>query len=155
MSKNKRPDRHEPPTDPTRKPKFPPSLSSVGRSVSDIEEEDRRHRLEQIMHALPLQDGTAPKIANFARDLYEMFRLATHATGARRKTRSAGATSVKRQLRYIESGSNTLLKRLRNAPENVFRAWAEAADIIPAPEQHESAYLLPENAVDGGVVFGI
>jgi hypothetical protein len=27
--------------------------------------------------------------------------------------------------------------------------------VIPAPEQHESAYLLPENAVDGGVVFGI
>ncbi len=27
--------------------------------------------------------------------------------------------------------------------------------LIPAPEQHESAYLLPENAVDGGVVFGI
>jgi hypothetical protein len=26
---------------------------------------------------------------------------------------------------------------------------------IPAPEHHESAYLLPENAVDGGVVFGI
>jgi hypothetical protein len=28
-------------------------------------------------------------------------------------------------------------------------------ELIPAPEQHESAYLLPENAVDGGVVFGI
>ena len=28
-------------------------------------------------------------------------------------------------------------------------------DVIPAPEQHESAYLFPENAVDGGVVFGI
>jgi hypothetical protein len=27
--------------------------------------------------------------------------------------------------------------------------------LIPAPEQHESAYLLPEKAVDGGVVFGI
>lgn len=27
--------------------------------------------------------------------------------------------------------------------------------LVPAPEQHESAYLLPENAVDGGVVFGI
>jgi hypothetical protein len=28
-------------------------------------------------------------------------------------------------------------------------------ELIPAPEQHESAYLLPENAVDGEVVFGI
>jgi len=27
--------------------------------------------------------------------------------------------------------------------------------LIPAPEQHESAYLLPKNAVDWGVVFGI
>jgi hypothetical protein len=27
--------------------------------------------------------------------------------------------------------------------------------LIPAPEQHESAYLLPENSVDGGVVFRI
>ena len=27
--------------------------------------------------------------------------------------------------------------------------------LIPAPEQHESAYLLRENAVAGGVVFGI
>jgi hypothetical protein len=31
----------------------------------------------------------------------------------------------------------------------------ERRKLIPAPEQHESAYLLPENAVDGGVVFGI
>jgi sporulation protein YlmC with PRC-barrel domain len=30
-----------------------------------------------------------------------------------------------------------------------------AVKVIPAPEQHESAYLLPGNAVDGGVVFGI
>jgi hypothetical protein len=30
-----------------------------------------------------------------------------------------------------------------------------ALHLIPAPEQHESAYLFPENAVDGGVVFGI
>jgi hypothetical protein len=29
------------------------------------------------------------------------------------------------------------------------------ADLIPPPEQHESAYLLAENALDGGVVFGI
>jgi hypothetical protein len=29
------------------------------------------------------------------------------------------------------------------------------SSVIPAPEQHESAYLFPENAVDGGVVFGI
>jgi hypothetical protein len=28
-------------------------------------------------------------------------------------------------------------------------------DPIPAPEQHESAYLLPENAAGVGVVFGI
>jgi hypothetical protein len=27
--------------------------------------------------------------------------------------------------------------------------------LIPAPEQHESGYLLPEKAVDGGVVLGI
>ena len=27
--------------------------------------------------------------------------------------------------------------------------------LIPPPEQHESAYLLAENAVEGGVVFGI
>jgi hypothetical protein len=28
-------------------------------------------------------------------------------------------------------------------------------NLIRAPEQHESAYLLPENSVEGGVVFGI
>jgi hypothetical protein len=33
------------------------------------------------------------------------------------------------------------------------KRWED--DVIPAPEQHESAYLLPEKAVDGGVVFGI
>jgi hypothetical protein len=27
--------------------------------------------------------------------------------------------------------------------------------VIPPPEQHESAYLLAENALDGGVVSGI
>jgi hypothetical protein len=27
-------------------------------------------------------------------------------------------------------------------------------NLIPAPEQHESAYLLPENAVDGELFWG-
>jgi hypothetical protein len=140
MSKDNEPGRREPPTKATRKPKFPPSLSNVGRSVSAVEGDDRRHRLEQIMHGLPLRDGAAPRIAIFARDLWDMFLLATHVMGARRKTRSAGATSVQRQLRYIESGSNTLLKRLRNAPENVFRAWVEAADIEDYIDHHEITY---------------
>ena len=39
--------------------------------------------------------------------------------------------------------------------EAVRAKTARLRELIPAPEQHESAYLLPENAVDGGVVFGI
>jgi hypothetical protein len=140
MSKEKEPNRRKPPTDATRESKLPPSLSNVGRSVSAVEEEDRRHRLEQIMHALPLQDGAALKIANFARDLYEMFLLASHLARARRKKRSASPNSVKRQLRYIESGSNTLLKRFRNAPENVFRAWADAANLADYASYYEVVY---------------
>src|SRR5262245_57079573 len=107
MSKDKGSDQHAPLTEAAREPKLPPSLNKV-RGVSAVEEDDRRHRLEQIMHGLPLREGAAPQIPNFARDLYEMFLLATHATGARRKTRSASPNSVKRQLRDVERGANTL-----------------------------------------------
>jgi hypothetical protein len=92
------------------------------------------------MHGLPLQDGAALKVATFARDLCDMFLLATSAMGAKRKTRSANPNSVKRQLQHIESGSNTLLNRLRNTPENVFQAWAEATVVGDYANRHEITY---------------
>jgi hypothetical protein len=92
------------------------------------------------MHGLPLRDGSAPKIPNFARDLYEMFLLATHTVGTRRKTRSTSPNSVKRQLGYIESGSNTLLRRLKDASKDVFQAWANAADVTDYTDNHKVVY---------------
>jgi hypothetical protein len=70
MSKGKGPDRPEA----ARKQKLPPSLNKVpGWSDAEVEKEDCRHRLEEIMHKLPLQAGAAPRIKKFSRDLYETF----------------------------------------------------------------------------------
>jgi hypothetical protein len=93
-----------------------------------------------MLHTLPLQDGAAPKISTFAHDLYEIFLFANQVTGARRKARSASPNSVKRQLEYIERGSNTLLKRLRNASTGVFQAWATAADAADDAAYEELLY---------------
>jgi hypothetical protein len=43
-------------------------------------------------------------------------------------------------LREIESGANTLLRRLSNAPPNVFEAWAGAADFADYINSHEVTY---------------
>jgi hypothetical protein len=127
MAKGKVPEGREPLAGAPRRPRLPPSLSGVsGYTDSEVEEEDCCRRLEQVMRALPLQAGAAPKIKNLARHLYSSFRLARLSVWSRRKTRSANPTNAKRHLRYIEQGSNTLLKRLRNAPTNVFQAWADA-----------------------------
>jgi hypothetical protein len=92
------------------------------------------------MHGLPLQDGAAPKIPNFARDVCEMLFFATHATGARRKTRSANPNNVKRQLCDLETGANTLLRRMKNAAPNVFLAWKKEADLANYGNHHEVTY---------------
>ncbi|MFZ2143178.1 MAG: hypothetical protein WAV78_40615, partial [Xanthobacteraceae bacterium] len=127
MSKGKSCDQPAPLTQAAREPKLPPSLNSVrGWSNSEVQEEDYRRRLERMMLDLPLQLGAELKIADFARDLYEMVLLARYATETRRKTRSTAR--LKQLLREIESGANTLFRRLSNAPSNVFQAWASAAD---------------------------
>jgi hypothetical protein len=151
MAKGKAPEEREPLAGAACRPRLPPSLSRVsGYTDLEVEEEDCCHRLEQVMRALPLQVGAAPKIKNLARDLYESFRLGKLATGARRKTRSANPTNAKRHLRYIEQGSNTLLRRLRNAPTNVFQAWADADDNAVNPREATKEWLslqrLLENA---------
>jgi hypothetical protein len=88
MSKGKSCDQPAPLTQAAREPKLPPSLNSVrGWSNSEVQEEDYRRRLERMMLDLPLQLGAELKIADFARDLYEMVLLARYATETRRKTR--------------------------------------------------------------------
>ena len=108
-------------------PKVPPSLNSIsGLSHRQVEEEDRRRRLEQVLCGLPLRPEAASKIADLARNLDEAFLLARVATAAKHKTRSANLNSAKQQLRYIESGANTLAKRLKAAHPNVINAWVDA-----------------------------
>ena len=75
---------------------------------------------------LPLRPEAASKIADLARNLDEAFLLARVATAAKHKTRSASPSNMKRQLRYIESGANTLTKRLKAAHPNVINAWVDA-----------------------------
>jgi hypothetical protein len=94
-------------------PKAPPSLSSIsGLTHWQVEEEDRRRRLEQVLCGLPLRPEAASKIADLARNLDKAFLFARVATAAKHKTRSASLSNMKRQLRYIESRANTLAKRL-------------------------------------------
>jgi hypothetical protein len=139
MSKGKSCDQPAPQTQAAREPKLPPSLNSVrGWSNSEVQEEDYRRRLERMMLDLPLQLGAELKIADFARDLYEMVLLARYATETRRKTRSTAR--LKQLLREIESGANTLFRRLSNAPSNVFQAWASAADFADYINSHEVTY---------------
>ena len=92
------------------------------------------------MHRLPLLDGAEAKIKKFSRDLYEPFVFARGASVIKRKTRSASLPNMKRQLRFIESGSNTLLKRLKNAPENVFQTWANVTDVEGNTNRQKAVY---------------
>ena len=55
-------------------PKAPPSLNSIsGLSHWQIEEDDRRRRLEQVLCGLPLRPEAASKTADLARKLDEAF----------------------------------------------------------------------------------
>jgi hypothetical protein len=107
--------------------KAPPSLNSIsGLSHWQVEEEDRRRRLEQVLCGLPLRSEAASKIADLARNLDEAFLLARRATAAKHKTRSASPSNMKRQLYSIETGANTLASRLEAAHSNVINAWVDA-----------------------------
>lgn len=108
-------------------PKAPPSLNSVpGRSHSQVEDEDRRRRLEQVLRGLPLRPVAESKVIDLARDLDEAFLLARAATAAKHKTRSASLSNMKRQLHCVETGASTLAKRLKDAHPNVINAWVDA-----------------------------
>ena len=108
---------------------FPPSLSRVpGQSDSELEEERILRQLDQIIRGLAPSPATESDSAAAARHLYDNFLLATGATRQKRKSGSASLTSVAKQLRDIASGSNTLLRRLKQADRNVFDAWAGAAE---------------------------
>ena len=134
MFKDKRSRRPARLTEPARNPPFPPSLSKVsGLSNSAFDEQDHRCRLEQIMRDLPVQPGAERKIADYARELCEMLRLARYSTGIRRKTRTTAR--LKQLLREIESGAKTLLRRLNKAPSIVFQAWADAVDVVETDRQ--------------------
>jgi hypothetical protein len=112
---------------------FPPSLNKIsGMSEWQFQEQQRLGRVEEVIRRLPLRGGAEPFIANFARDLCETFLFAKRITATKRKTRVVSPAGLKRELRFIETGAQTLARRLKDAHANVFQAWADAS--CPASE---------------------
>jgi hypothetical protein len=67
-------------------------------------------------------------IPNLARVMCEVVVIARGAEVERSKAGKASLAGVSRQLRYIASGADTLLKRMKKADRNVFDAWADAGN---------------------------
>jgi hypothetical protein len=67
-------------------------------------------------------------IPNLAREMCEVVVIARGAEVERSKAGKASLAGVSGQLRYIASGADTLLKRMKKADRNVFDAWADAGN---------------------------
>jgi hypothetical protein len=114
---------------------LPPSLSRVP-GISN--EELLCHQLEPLMRELLSQPvcllGENQRreeerhIPNLAREMCEVVVIARGAEVQRSKAGKASLAGVSRQLRYIERGADTLLKRMKKADRNVFNAWADAGN---------------------------
>jgi hypothetical protein len=90
------------------------------------------------MRGLPLRDRAEPRIANFARDLSEMYLFANRTTATKRKTRAVSLKGLKCELDKIATGAKTLAKRLKNAHANVFQAWADASAPASEIDRHQA-----------------
>ena len=127
-----------------RIPALPPSLNQIP-GISN--EELLCRQLEPLMGELLSQPvcllgenqrrEAERHIPNLAREMCEVVVIARGAEVERSKAGKASLAGVLRQLRYIASGADTLLKRMKKADRNVFDAWADAgnaANDIPYPE---------------------
>jgi hypothetical protein len=105
--------------------KLPPSIASLPSPP-----DPREQQLEQIIRNLPLETGGEDNSAADARALFEVYRLARVAPAQQKKLGAAGPITVARHLKLIASRSSTLLKLLKGADGNTFKAWAA----VPYPE---------------------
>jgi hypothetical protein len=118
-----------------RIPALPPSLSRVP-GISN--EELLCRQLEPLMRELLSQPvcllgenqrrEAERHIPNLAREMCEVVVIARGAEVERSKVGKASLAGVSGQLRYIASGADTLLKRMKKADRNVFDAWADAGN---------------------------
>src|SRR5262245_8374350 len=104
---------------------IPPSIASLP-SLTD----PREQQLEQIIRNLPLKKGGEDTSAADARALLEVYTLASVARPQQKKLGAASPITVARDLKLIASRSSTLLKLLKRADGNTFKAWAA----VPYPE---------------------
>src|SRR5262249_1474999 len=77
-------------------------------------------------------------IPNLAREMCEVVVMAKGAEVERSKAGKASLAGVSGQLRYIASGADTLLKRMKKADRNVFDAWADAGHAANDIPYHRS-----------------
>jgi hypothetical protein len=118
-----------------RIPALPPNLNRVP-GISN--EELLCRRLEPLMRELLSQPvcllgenqrrEAERDIPNLAREMCEVVAMARGAEVERSKAGKASLAGVSGQLRYIASGADTLLKRMKKADRNVFDAWADAGN---------------------------
>jgi hypothetical protein len=128
-----------------RIPALPPSLSQVP-GISN--EELLCRQLEPLMRELLSQPVCLLRenqrreaerhIPNLAREMCEVVVIARGAEVERSKAGKASLAGVSRQLRYIASGADTRLKRMKKADRNVFDAWADAGNAANDIPSHGS-----------------
>jgi hypothetical protein len=118
-----------------RIPPLPPNLNRVP-GISN--EELLCRQLEPLMRELLSQPvcllgenqrrEAERHIPNLAREMCEVVVIARGAEVERSKAGKARLAGVSGQLRYIASGADTLLKRMKKADRNVFDARADAGN---------------------------
>ena len=104
---------------------LPPSIAGLPSPP-----DPREQQLEQIIRNLPLKKGGEDNSAADARALFEVYTLASVARPQQKKLGAAGPIKVARDLKLIASRSSTLLRLLKGADGNTFKAWAA----VPYPE---------------------
>jgi hypothetical protein len=130
-------------------PALPPSVSRIpGISNEQHNEELLCRQLETLMRELLAQSvcllgenqrrEAERDIPNLAREMCEVVVMARGAEVERSKGGKASLAGVLGQLRYIASGADTLLKRMKKADRNVFDAWADAGNAANDIPYHES-----------------
>jgi hypothetical protein len=106
---------------------LPRSLNAIrGGGHFQMEEEETLRRLEKAIHDLPLKEGQEHHCAASARAIFDEHQTVAVELRLRKKSGTASAAKVQRDLKQIASRSTTLFRLLKKADRKTFEMWAAA-----------------------------
>jgi hypothetical protein len=106
---------------------LPPSLNGIrGGGHFQMEEAETLRRLQKAIHDLPLKEGQERHCAASARAIFDQHQTVAVELRLRKKSGTASAAKVERDLKQIASRSTTLFRLLKKADRKTFEMWAAA-----------------------------